>query len=355
MNIGINKKKKKNNNKYLTKKMENRNEEKALELSQDFNDYIDDIKLIPHKIGFAKDYVEKNIHNKNIDNNNCFNASLHCLTNITILSKFILKQNYKENKYIDLISKLEEDKDINQKKEYINDCLQDLREYLKEKKYKFKEKGNEDPRKLIEFLLNDLPQNSLPNEIKSIFLKKCNSCKYINGNLELNIIKFDIPEIIKNNNNKQLKIYDCFDFYFKSLNCDKCHHKNIDITIKLPKIIIIFIDYGKDNNCFYDISYEFDENIKFGNDKFLKDEDKNNQYFLYSIIVGKNIGTEFELFYTFALEDYKKNKYILYNGNEFHSKHKVSKYLKKKEIDFKNKKESFPFVLVYIEKNYAFL
>lgn len=182
----------------------------SLQLEFDCNENIDNIKSLPHKVRFEKDF----------NNNNFFNASLHCLTNIEILSKCILKKDSKGNKYIELISSLE-DKDSNQNKNYINDCIKQLEQYIKEKKYDLNKKDNEDPRKLIEFILKDLLNEYLPNELNSIFQKKCNLCNNINDNLELNIIKFNIPEIIKNNNNKKLTILDCFNFYFKSLYCDK--------------------------------------------------------------------------------------------------------------------------------------
>ena len=312
-------------------------------------DFLDEIKF-PHKIGFEKN-LKKN-------NNNSFNASIHCLTNIVPSSQYISNSNDFDHPYSELVVKLNGN---NQKG--IKDCIIKLKNYIME--YNYFPESNQDPKLLIDFILNDLQKNKylFPGFLTN-FQKKCKTCSITSDFEELKIIKFDIPQIIeninKNNKNKKITIYDCFDYFFQTLNdekkfCNKCKRRNTEISInKLPSILIIFIDYGKDKNICYNNSYEFEESIAFKNFNCLKEDDKNREYFLSSIIAGKSIDTYFELFYTFARADEDSN-YIIYNGNDVRENLMVTNKLKKEKIDFTNKKESWPFVLVYIdkkEKNY---
>ena len=349
---------------------------------------IDDIEFnFPHKYGFLKDLME--------NTNNFFNASIHCLTNIVTLSTFIInsEQNIDTNnknseyKYKDynllfnelaekeeekkleeceIIQENQENKEdkIKEKKGKINKLLINLKHYLIDKK-NYQYKVDNDPRKLIEFILKDIVE-LLPNEMKTKIQINCKICKRKKEpNYYLNIVRFDIPEIIQNkknfnqNNNiiqkDKITIYDCFDYYLNSLNnkndlnCDCCIDKNIDLSIKeLPDIITIFVYYGNDKNICYENSYEFDENINFKNYKFLENNDK--EYFLSSIVACKNLGTYFELFYTFARGD-EYSKYILYNGLEVRSNLGVKNKLIKTKINLKDKKQSWPFVLIYTNKN----
>ena len=113
---------------------------------------------------------------------------------------------------------------------------------------------------------------------------------------------------------------------------------------KLPPVLIIFINYG-DKNAEIENSYKFDEIINL---KTLNEEYK--EYFLSSIIACKNIGTYFELFYTFSRLDEHSN-YTMYNGSEVRYDIKVKNKLEKQKIDLKDTKQSWPWVLIYCEKN----
>lgn len=316
----------------------------------------------PHKFGFSKD-LSSNV-------NNSFNAALHCLTNIEILSKNLIKK-IENHPFIDLIiilgNAINERNDVNTK---INNGLINYKDYIfkiiKEETTDSEIKL-EDSRVIIDFALEDLKDNDyLPEELYSKLSKICKKCgkkdNFAEKNL-LKIFKFEIPKIIGENTNlninkinDKLTIYDCFDFYFKSLNrefniCKECNSENgVVVVEKLPGVIIICLYYGRDNDFYCERPYEIEENINFKNFDYLNEEDRKREYFLSSMIAGKNIGTKFEIFYTFSRGD-ENSKYIMYNGSEVRSNYKITNKLIKKKIDLKDKKQSWPFVLVYTEKN----
>ena len=141
---------------------------------------------IPHRFGFSKD-LEKNT-------NNFFNASIHCLTNIKTLSITIInsRQNldnknseYKEyNELFNKIGENEEQKNqeeqedqeniFKNKIENINNLVKNLEKNLIDNK-KYQYETDNDPRKLIEFILKDI-KTLLPKEMKTKIQIKCNEC-----------------------------------------------------------------------------------------------------------------------------------------------------------------------------------
>ena len=331
----------------------NENSGKSLELGEDFKENCDINFSLPN-IGFKKD----------LESNNFLNSSIQCLTNIKMLSEFMLfntdyvkKPNEVDNNnmnrfnYCKIINNLivnlygnNEDMHNN-----INISLNELKKCISDKrKYNYDNKDNHNPKELIKFLLKEFNDiNLLPKEIKIIFTKNC-SCK---ENLEIDdlcIMEFDIMEMTRYYNiNRKLTIYDCFDYYFKSLNnkkifkCEVCKKVNVSVK-KLPSILMIFINYGFDKNGCCENGYEFEEIIHL--------KDFNKEYFLSGMIACKNIGTYFELFYTFSRLD-KNSNYTIYNGSEVRKNLKITNKLKKPKIDLKDKKQSWPFVLIYIDKN----
>ena len=325
--------------------------------SGDFDETFDkyNTEKFPHKIGFVKEIAQKD--------NNYFNASIHCLTNIAPLSNIILEKEMTNYSYIRLLEKIQEQ--FNKKKDEIdafaiNNCLEKLKNYIFSKQYN---KKINDPKALISFLLKDFQNNSFINKGDLYdFNIICKSCFKPNNKTptgDVKIIEFDFPNIIKNNNmikKNNITIYDCFNYYFKcsnSLNsfyCNKCYKTNESGGIvTIPKILIIFINYGNELIC-YRNSYEFDETISFKDFDFINYEDKNRKLFLNSMLACKNLGGYFETYYAFARAN-EKSKYYLYNGNEVKGNMKVTNKIKKKEIDLNNQKESWPFILVYIDEN----
>ena len=318
------------------------------ELSLSFNNLVDKDLNLFFTFGFEIDLESPN--------NNYFNSSINCLINIKTLSNFLLQQPA-NNSYIDLIAQMKIEKDKNKTEQNLN-LIKEKFITLKNQIFnKTKNIKNQNPRQLIEFLIKSIDKDiGIPLEMKTKFNKICSVCPE-KLQIQLNLFNFNIPEIIKHikdNNIKKITLNECFDYYFNSLNkdrifiCDNCNSKNIKVSInKLPDILIIFIDYGKDKNICYDIPFKFEEEIDFNNFNYLSNEDKKRKYFLSSIIACKNIGTYFEIFFTFSRMEMGNKNYVLYNGSEVRQNLGVNYILNKPNINFKNKKESYPFVLVY--------
>ena len=316
----------------------------------DLVDFEDDIKGNSfHDIGFLKE-IEK-------QDNNYFNSTIHCLTNIIPLNRLILYNKDPNYPFVIFLGKLQEYSNKKKDERDIADIeysLLKIKEYILSIHYNIEVKN---PKTLINYILKDFQDNEIITQGNLKGLKIiCESCKNKKDD-DIQIIEFNFPNIIKNNNinNKNnITIYDCFKYYFKSLLlnpfiCYICHKTNESRGIViLPKILFIFIDYG--NKHQYNNSYEFDEIINFKEFDFINNEDKNREFFLTSIITCKNLGDYFETFYTFARAD-EESSYYIYNGNDVRPNMKVTNKIKKKEINLYNKKESWPFVLVYIDKN----
>ena len=338
----------------------------TLEISEDFSDKCDN--RIPHDIGFSKD---REINNKNI-----FIASLHLLTNINSLYKYLLSLIDKnENVYIQLCNYIQDNPKKKNKSEILKE--KSFEEIMKEKRLEeiMKEleshvltslnydKKTDDPKKFIIYLLKDLNDSGiLSDSIVYNFQYKCDNCKNIFSH-ELKFIEFNIPEIINYYQNKTntITIYDCLYFFFNSLKkdnssfidsslfCEKCRGRKFEVFLRqLPKNLIIFIDYGKQLKN-YDLSFQFDEEISFGGFDFLNEEDKKKEFFLSSLMACKNMGSHLEIYYTYARKD-ENSLYNIYNGSDVRDNMKVTNKLNKEKMCFKNYKESWPVVLVFTEK-----
>ena len=330
---------------------------------QDFDE--DNEKLFPHHTGFPKDIIKHS--------NNFFNAALHCLTNIYDLTGEILDcKPEKEYPYIKLLNGI-----IVINKETKEKDKKDIRPYLENLKKNIipnidnenEKDSNHDPRKLIPLLLRNLQNsNILPEFMLAKYDKVCTICKNVTEvdesldkvDIYKTYFKFDIQKILEYTHKNKIKvftIYDCFQYYFdsimkieKSIECTQCHKETKQkITIyKLPDILFIFIYYSKINkNCYFDNSaYKFDENINFEKYNFLSEDDRKKKYFLYSMIACKNVGTEFELYYTFARKD-ENSKYNIYNGSSIREGLNIKNKMEKDKIDLRDKKQSWPCILVY--------
>ena len=316
------------------------------ELDIDFEEDIKENSF--HTIGFIKE-IEK-------QDNNYFNSAIHCLTNIIPLTRLILCQEDSSYLYVILLTKLLEQSKKKKDERDIADIeynLLKIKEYILSIHYDIEENN---PKTLINYILKDFQDKNLITQGNLKGLKIiCESCKNLKDD-DIKIIEFNLPNIIKNsniNNKKNITIYDCFQYYFKSLIlkpfiCNICHKINESRGIAiLPKILFIFIDYG--NKPYYNNSYKFEEIINFKEFDCINNEDKNREFFLTSIIACNNLGGYFETFYTFARPD-EKSLYYIFNGNDVRPNMKVTNKIKKKEINLYNKKESWPFVLVYIDK-----
>ena len=287
----------------------------------------------PYKIGFTKDLINHP--------NNYFIASLHCLINIKELSIPILASKDEEHPYCQLLTEIGKDKNDVEKNE---DLINQFENYIFHEK-EYNKKYNE-PRNLIEFILRDLKDSNLINDFPYIYCqKKCKDCGTASTEKLMPIIELDFPKIIEGLNNKKVNkitINDCYNEFLNSLNnkkifsCEECNNRNIEVTInKLPPFIIIFI-YYRGENAHYDYSYEFDEIINLNNSEF----------YLSSLIACQNNGNYYETFYTYARGD-KDSSYVFYNGNDVRENFNVKNKIKKAKIDLRDKKQGWPFVLVY--------
>ena len=315
-------------------------------------------KKFPHHIGFPKDLIRHS--------NNFFNAALHCLTNIYDLTDQIIDVSAEKYPYIKLLNGIVKNVD----KEKIRSYLENLKRHIIPNIDNENEKdGNHDPRKLISLLLRNLQNgNILPEFMLAKYDKICTICNIVTEidesldkvDIYKTYFKFDIQKILEYTHKKKIEvftIYDCFQYYIdsiikieKSIECTQCHKETkqkIRIN-KLPDILFIFIYYSKINkNCYFDNSaYKFDENINFEKYNFLSEDDRKKKYFLYSMIACKNVGTEFELYYTFARKD-ENSKYNIYNGSDIRKGLNIKNKMEKDKIDLRDKKQSWPCILVY--------
>ena len=364
-------------------------------IENSFIDYDDQFEL-PHEL---KMQVNDN------EENNFFNATIHCLTNIRSFWALV----YNNNDY----------KDDNQKSFYnfinsISNCIQnkteknicetekEIEKYSKSilsDIYLFKNKSTHDPRLFIDCILNyflkekNEKKKENENESKILNLSKDyidNSCSLYISNLESNNYepyKYKIilkkTKICKNekcgkvsefykyfsslhfylnyNKEKTYTIYDCFKNYLNKKNeeieyiCPICYkNSKIESNISfyyLTNSLIIFIYYGdeKDKNIYQDFYYQFEEIIDFSKTGFVNDNIKNKKYILSSIIVCKHPKDEEELFYTYCRKDYE-SLFWVYNSFDIRGNFKTikDKIIKLKDEKLK-KNRSFPYVLVYTQ------
>ena len=335
--------------------MDKSNSENKSSIPADFDEEIE--KKFPHYTGFPKDLIRHS--------NNFFNAALHCLTNIYDLTGQIIDVTEEKYPYIDLLNGIVIKDDKN-----IRTYLENLKQHIIPNIDNENEKdGNHDPRKLIPLLLRNLQNGKiLPEFMLAKYDKICTICNIVTEidesldkvDIYKTYFKFDIQKILEYTHKKKIEvftIYDCFQYYFdsimkieKSIECTQCHKETkqkIRIN-KLPDILFIFIYYSKINkNCYFDNSaYKFDENINFEKYNFLSEDDRKKKYFLYSMIACKNVGTEFELYYTFARKD-ENSKYNIYNGSNIRQGLNIKNKMEKDKIDLRDKKQSWPCILVY--------
>ena len=312
---------------------------------------------IPHEKGFSKDIV--------YNENNAFISSLHLLTNLHSLVSYFYNV-VETNLYSPLFHNIF----------FYEKCnVQEIKQNLEKiANYIFQENKlmpNKNPKSIISFILKDIVKIKLKyinqeNQKKEHFnvpffcdfQYKC-CCENTTDIKNFMFIELDIPTIIKNlgDNEKKITIYDCFNFFFDSLEnkgslfCEKCHNFFLCDLKKsqIQRHLIIFIDYGKEKTN-YDLSFEINEEIDFKDYKKLNEKDREKQFFLSSFIACKNMGFNFEVYYTFARNN-ENTEYSMYNGMDVRPNIKVSNKLKKEKMDFKNRKESWPVVLVFTDKD----
>ena len=328
----------------------------------------DDIK---YKIGLKSE-------NKNYKNN-FISSTLHCLININILSNFIIKLTNDESqknpllaKYKELLNNLEDFKKKNNKEP----CSIGVFEAFLFSKKEFKEKDKYNPQYLLNYLITEF-NFVLSSEFKNTLIsdnfyttietiKKCQKCDNFieDKKKDYAFLYFDLHQNILLNNNKEIKynIYDCLKSYVKTeknennINCKYCG-KDITPTTKilfqkLPKHLIIYVNYGKDINFKLNdnISIIFDKELDFSKIEKVEENYKKRKYYLSSLISIKEIMREKEYFYTFCISKEKnkpKYKYFCYNADDVHEVNSIENNVDNIKINFSDKKERFPSILIY--------
>lgn len=309
-----------------------------------------------HKIGLKP--TEKDKRYKN----NCLPATLHCLINMKFLSQYLFGFNNKiDNEQLYTYKKL-----LNEIKGKKCKCIS-----LESYENILLKRSNYEPQSILNHLLTEFGSFML-NEYKNteiqdnmfIELQNIKTCLECTKNSEypkeekLYLI-YDLYKEYKmeNTNGKKKNVYDCIQSYLKieenekqKVYCEQCktekEHEIKRIYRKLPKVLIIFVKYGKDKNVKINEEIEFNESLSVDDIKSnVNENDRNKKYYLSSLICVRQLNEKNEHFHTFCREF--NHKYYCFNGETIHEMEKIDNKLKKSIIDLNDKKERFPYVLIY--------
>ena len=294
--------------------------------------------------------------------NNFLPATLHCLINIKFLTDYLstlkdIDDNQKLKKYIELINEIK-DKSTNEE----NKCIS-LDKY-EDELLKDINKNNYEPQFLLEHLLKEF-KSYLLNKFKTSKIsdnmniklqnttqkRKCKECgKIIECKEEEKLfLEYDLTQNYTN-------INDCLKNYIQikekevTIKCESCNkeaqYEVKRIYSKLPNVLLIFVKYGEDKKI---KNMKINEEISF--DDFIDnihENDKKKKYYLSSLICVRQFKKKNEHFHTFCRKSKsKKDKYYCFNGEKIHEVQDVDNKLKKEEKDLDDRKERFPYILIY--------
>ena len=306
-----------------------------------------------------------------INRNNFLPATLHCLTNIKFLTNFILgfnntiNINKLLNSYQNLLQEISR---TNQKEISITNfekILFENDEYINDK-----EKCN--PKFLFDNLITNFHQfylkqfnnTTIFDNISVVFQTtlSCPQCQKQTEEIkkEEKYLVYDIRKEYKDeDDDKYNNIYDCLKNYLNNekeiinKKCTNCKKETLQKAKKiyktLPEVLIIHVDYGNDKTYILDREIEFNEKLDFStiNNIDIEETYRNKKYYLSSLICVREImGIKREYFYTFCRES-EESKYFCFNEEKVHEVKDIDKKLKKSEINLNNKKERFPYILIY--------
>lgn len=292
--------------------------------------------------------------------NNFLPATLHCLINIKFLTDYLstlkdIDDNQKLKKYIELINEIK-DKSTNEE----NKCIS-LDKY-EDELLKDINKNNYEPQFLLEHLLKEF-KSYLLNKFKTSKIsdnmniklqnttqkRKCKECgKIIECKEEEKLfLEYDLTQNYTN-------INDCLKNYIQikekevTIKCESCNkeaqYEVKRIYSKLPNVLLIFVKYGEDKKI---KNMKINEEINF--DDFIDnihENDKKKKYYLSSLICVRQFKKKNEHFHTFCRKS-KDGKYYCFNGEKIHEVQDVDNKLKKEEKDLDDRKERFPYILIY--------
>ena len=309
-----------------------------------------------------------------INKNNFIGATLHCLTNINDLTVFINSKEPIKNSLHDYYKKLLQDiKKLNDDKKI---CSPNFEEFLIDKK-ECENKNNYNPKYLINQILTEFNLYFLSefqdSKISDTFfitiqkINKCLNCNHYEGKIiEEKFLIFDLhKEYNKKEREKKFSIHNFLNDFTNEANegnkemnshCKICNkdtkQKEIIIFKTLPDVLIIFVDYGKDDTFEFEGEFEFNETLNFNDINNVESKLKTKEYYLSSIISVREIMKEKEHYYTFCREN-ENESYYCYNGKYVHEVKGISNKLKKNNIQLNNNKERLPYALIYnsIKKN----
>ena len=298
--------------------------------------------------------------------NNCLPATLHCLINIKFLSKNLSEfkdktGNEQLDTYKNLLNKI-----IDKKCKSIS--LEDYENILLKKinilKYEPQSILNHLLTEFGSFMLNEYKKTEIQDNmfIELQNIKTCVQCKKNSEypKEEKLYLIYDLYKeyIIENTNGKKKNVYDCIQSYLKieenekqKVYCEHCkiekEHKMKRIYRKLPEVLIIFVEYRKDKNVKINEEIEFNDNLSVSEDikNNVNENDRNKKYYLSSLICVRQLNEKNEHFHTFCREF--NDKYYCFNGETIHEMEKIDNKLKKSIIDLNDKKERFPYILIY--------
>ena len=293
--------------------------------------------------------------------NNFLPATLHCLINIKFLTDYLstlkdIDDNQKLKKYIELINEIK-DKSTNEE----NKCIS-LDKY-EDELLKDINKNNYEPQFLLEHLLKEF-KSYLLNKFKTSEISdnmniklqntqkcKCKECgKIIECKEEEKLfLEYDLTQNYTN-------INDCLKNYIEikekevTIKCEGCNketqHEVKRIYRKLPNVLLIFVKYGEDKKI---KNMKINEEISFdGFKNNIHENDKEKKYYLSSLICVRQFKKKNEHFHTFCR---KSKKYYCFNGEKIHEVQNINNKLTKEEKDLDDRKERFPYILIYFKKN----
>lgn len=310
------------------------------------------------------------LSDETINKNNFIGSTLHCLTNINTLTDFINSKepiknslHYKYKELLKEIKKLNEDKKI---------CSPDFKEFLIDKN-DFKNNKSYNPKYLINQLLTEFNLYFLSefqdSKISDTFfitkqkINKCLNCNHYKGEIiEEKFLIFDLYSEYKKKKEQKFSIHNFLNGFTNEVNekiisyckiCNKDTKQKEKIIFKtLPDVLIIFVDYGKDDNFEFNGEFEFNETLDFKDINNVESKLKTKEYYLSSIISVREIMKPKEFYYTFCREN-ENESYYCYNGEMVHEVKGISKKLYKNIIQLNNNKERLPYALIYnsIKKN----
>ena len=292
--------------------------------------------------------------------NNFLPATLHCLINIKFLTDYLstlkdIDDNQKLKKYIELINEIK-DKSTNEE----NKCIS-LDKY-EDELLKDINKNNYEPQFLLEHLLKEF-KSYLLNKFKTSKIsdnmniklqnttqkRKCKECgKIIECKEEEKLfLEYDLTQNYTN-------INDCLKNYIQikekevTIKCESCNkeaqYEVKRIYSKLPNVLLIFVKYREDKKI---KNMKINEEISFdGFKNNIHENDKEKKYYLSSLICVRQFKKKNEHFHTFCRKS-KDDKYYCFNGEKIHEVQDVDNKLKKEEKDLDDRKERFPYILIY--------